>query len=196
MAYIPIIFVGHSLGGVIVKQALRNAFDNPIHYKEIAISTYGVVFFSTPHFIGNVELWQRYVSDVVSCHLPGDDPTHHPDMSNSDDMKPEHFQNLSQVTEDFASLLMQDPKPFEVVSFLEDDKTVKLNRKVVDDDIGRLGLGEMAYTLTGDHIGVCQFSKHEKPFFREVGLRFERILQVARSSKREAKSIFSKDDIR
>lgn len=62
-AFIPIIFVGHSLGGVIIKQvsiphrrsgrqhqmltleaqALRIAFDNSAHYREIAISACGVV---------------------------------------------------------------------------------------------------------------------------------------------------------
>ncbi len=47
-----LIFVAHSLGGLLVKQALIEAMLNPI-YKCIKASTYGLVFFATPHSGGN-----------------------------------------------------------------------------------------------------------------------------------------------
>ena len=48
----PIIFIAHSLGGLLVKQALVEAKLNPL-YTCIKASTYGIVFFATPHSGGN-----------------------------------------------------------------------------------------------------------------------------------------------
>ena len=48
----PIIFIAHSLGGLLVKQALVEAKINPL-YTCIKASTYGLVFFATPHGGGN-----------------------------------------------------------------------------------------------------------------------------------------------
>ena len=44
----PIIFIAHSLGGIIVKQALVWAHREP-RYKTVKDHTIGVVFFGTPH---------------------------------------------------------------------------------------------------------------------------------------------------
>lgn len=50
----PVLFVAHSLGGIITKEALRQASskaDHPskAHLHDIFISTIGIVFFGTPH---------------------------------------------------------------------------------------------------------------------------------------------------
>ena len=44
----PLLLVGHSLGGILIKQALVNAWSNP-RYKDIQEATYGLIFFGTPH---------------------------------------------------------------------------------------------------------------------------------------------------
>ena len=44
----PIIFIAHSLGGIIVKQALVWAHTEP-RYQTIKDHTLGIVFFGTPH---------------------------------------------------------------------------------------------------------------------------------------------------
>ena len=46
----PLVFVAHSLGGLIVKQLLRNADTyGPPPWKQIVSQTRGVVFLATPH---------------------------------------------------------------------------------------------------------------------------------------------------
>ena len=47
-----LIFVAHSLGGLLVKQALIEAKLNP-RYECVKASTHGIVFFATPHRGGN-----------------------------------------------------------------------------------------------------------------------------------------------
>ncbi|CAG9943269.1 unnamed protein product [Clonostachys rosea f. rosea IK726] len=44
----PIIFLGHSMGGLLIKQALINAHNNP-KYRKIKDATSGIGFFATPH---------------------------------------------------------------------------------------------------------------------------------------------------
>lgn len=44
----PLLFIAHSLGGLLVKQALVEARIDPL-YRCLKASTYGLVFFATPH---------------------------------------------------------------------------------------------------------------------------------------------------
>jgi triacylglycerol esterase/lipase EstA (alpha/beta hydrolase family) len=48
----PILFLGHSMGGLLIKQALINAYNNP-KYTPIKDATTGLAFFATPHHGGN-----------------------------------------------------------------------------------------------------------------------------------------------
>ncbi|CAM1501755.1 Fc.00g037390.m01.CDS01 [Cosmosporella sp. VM-42] len=48
----PLILVGHSLGGLLIKQALVNAHNS--HFSDIKKSVKGLVFFATPHAGGNI----------------------------------------------------------------------------------------------------------------------------------------------
>jgi hypothetical protein len=45
----PVLFIAHSLGGIIVKEMLRRAGRAQEHYQNIFSSTVGVFFFGTPH---------------------------------------------------------------------------------------------------------------------------------------------------
>jgi triacylglycerol esterase/lipase EstA (alpha/beta hydrolase family) len=45
----PIVWVSHSLGGIVVKKAIINAYVSGDHYKSIHDASRGVVFFGTPH---------------------------------------------------------------------------------------------------------------------------------------------------
>ncbi|KAM7200864.1 hypothetical protein V8F20_005106 [Naviculisporaceae sp. PSN 640] len=47
----PIIFIGHSLGGILIKDALCKASvpGSPSHHKQIFDNTYGIIFLGTPH---------------------------------------------------------------------------------------------------------------------------------------------------
>ncbi|KAI1801297.1 hypothetical protein F4811DRAFT_564111 [Daldinia bambusicola] len=51
----PIIFIGHSMGGLLIKQALINAHNNT-KYTPIKLATKGLVFFATPHYGGDGRL--------------------------------------------------------------------------------------------------------------------------------------------
>jgi triacylglycerol esterase/lipase EstA (alpha/beta hydrolase family) len=51
----PILLLGHSMGGLLIKQALINAHNNP-KYTLIKDATIGLAFFATPHHGGDWRL--------------------------------------------------------------------------------------------------------------------------------------------
>ncbi|PZN77845.1 MAG: hypothetical protein DM484_13950, partial [Candidatus Methylumidiphilus alinenensis] len=54
----PLIFICHSLGGLVVKQMLRLSTDQyGTHEGKIAENTLGVIFLGTPHVGSNLALW-------------------------------------------------------------------------------------------------------------------------------------------
>lgn len=62
----PILFVAHSLGGIIVKRALVEAkLDGT--YEAIRNATYGIAFFGTPHQGGNF----AKLGDIVASIMRG-----------------------------------------------------------------------------------------------------------------------------
>ena len=68
----PLIFISHSLGGLLVKQALIEARLNDRKYRCLRASTCGLVFFATPHAGGNkcvcfgVEIY-KYIHCMEAC---------------------------------------------------------------------------------------------------------------------------------
>ena len=66
----PLIFVAHSMGGLVVKQALIEAMLNP-RYCCIKASTYGLVFFATPHRGGNRAGVGEFAANICSALTGG-----------------------------------------------------------------------------------------------------------------------------
>ncbi|KAK1831198.1 hypothetical protein QBC39DRAFT_259114, partial [Podospora conica] len=69
---LPIIWVAHSLGGIVTKRALLYSNDVRAHHHEdfrsIFVSSYAIIFLGTPHNGSNLASWGRmvqYMSDVV-----------------------------------------------------------------------------------------------------------------------------------
>ena len=70
----PIIFVGHSLGGLVIKDALcksneyRASGRNP-RAAAIITSTYGIAFLGTPHRGGNHTAWAKIATNFAGIIL-------------------------------------------------------------------------------------------------------------------------------
>ncbi|KAF8528200.1 hypothetical protein BU17DRAFT_38655, partial [Hysterangium stoloniferum] len=70
----PIIFVVHSMGGIILKAALINASmakrDHLFSHKQIHISTYGIVYLGTPHQGMEIATMATHLLNVASIVTP------------------------------------------------------------------------------------------------------------------------------
>ncbi|KAI0435548.1 hypothetical protein F4803DRAFT_557878 [Xylaria telfairii] len=65
----PLIFISHSLGGLIVKSALIHADKDDHVFNDIRVCTAGVVFFGTPHQGTPDVSWTKIVGDLISPEI-------------------------------------------------------------------------------------------------------------------------------
>jgi hypothetical protein len=64
----PIIFVAHSLGGIVVKELLRRSagcLGYQSHLKQISESTVGIMFFGTPHSGADPRGWIQHIAERI-----------------------------------------------------------------------------------------------------------------------------------
>lgn len=70
----PIIWVVHSLGGILLKRALLYSNDvrvtNHEDYRSIFISTYAIIFLGTPHTGSSVAAWARMLQAMSDAVIP------------------------------------------------------------------------------------------------------------------------------
>ncbi len=70
----PIIWVAHSLGGLVVKRALIYSAEirgmKTEHLRSIFVSTYGILFLGTPHHGSDIAQWGNRLEWICSVMLP------------------------------------------------------------------------------------------------------------------------------
>ena len=162
----PIIFLCHSMGGLLVKQALINAHNNR-KYTPIKTATSGLAFFATPHNGGDWKLVNlgTMASKIATTagFQKGDDVV---EVLKSGSM----FSDIMQ--EHWRHQLLE----YDIVSFWGALDGVSLAicctkycvhadfQKVVPKESARLGMPgdrENVVKLNADHGGVCKFGPSE-----------------------------------
>lgn len=164
----PIIFIVHSMGGILIKQALLKAIPNEAGYASICSSTLGIAFFGTPH--GGSHL--ASVLSVVATITPGVSGTHGKLLA-------EGSADLKQLSWDFNQIANR----YKFVSFYEEEIYPVLSRKVVPLESAVMSVpGERRVKLPGNHRTMCQFGKGDDHFdWVWTGIR-----EIARSERPEA----------
>ncbi|KAL6713021.1 hypothetical protein ACLMJK_009417 [Lecanora helva] len=165
-AHRPLIFISHSLGGLLVKQALIEARLSE-RYRCLKASTHGLVFFATPHAGGN----RASVADFASkiCSVLTGEPTN----SLLDTLKKDSL--LNEISSDQFNYQVND---YEILSFYETRKMdVKIGRRkifpqitsmyIVDRNAAKLGTNPLS--LDRNHSEICKFSGSEDRVWERVG---------------------------
>ncbi|KAI8623277.1 hypothetical protein F5Y19DRAFT_481901 [Xylariaceae sp. FL1651] len=173
----PIVFVGHSLGGLIIKQALclaERRFDGK--YKSLWEATHGVMFFSTPHYGMHKTLWRTFVRYVLQYDAP--DPRAVP----TEGMLVEICKSasaLEKISENFEPL--QQYLCFQ--TFVESRPMKGIGEPFVNMLYGRLRAPtEHHQTLEGDHLEICKFGKSDDALFLPVWGGIEQLINQAPKS--------------
>ncbi|CAI4213869.1 unnamed protein product [Parascedosporium putredinis] len=127
----PIIFIAHSLGGIIVKQALLSA-KTELRYQSIQQNTLGIIFFGTPHR-GSDKANSKLVKAL---------------KENSD--------TLAQLTTAFRRELSQ----YQIVSFYEMKPPGFLRTLIVSKESALLNIDEEDQVpIDRSHRDLCKFAK-------------------------------------
>ncbi|KAL8848384.1 MAG: hypothetical protein Q9221_006583 [Calogaya cf. arnoldii] len=154
---VPVIFVAHSMGGLIVKKA-HILGRNDEQYKQCIGATSAVLFLSTPHRGTNLaELLNRILAVSVFNHSPKQ-------------YIAELRQNspaLQDINEQFRNIAPQ----LHLFSFYETQQTAVGPRRmmVLEKDSSILGYpNEISKALDADHHNVCKYTNQQDPNYISV----------------------------
>lgn len=144
----PIIFVAHSLGGLVCKAALTLA-DRRRELKSILDNTIGVIFMGTPHDGAYLAKWAVQVAKYLRYFR-------HTNKDVLRNLKP-GSPDVQQVGEDFQYLLRRKDLKIEVFCFYEELRMSTFVGKIVGDQSAIL-LGYDNCSIHSDHRNMTKFA--------------------------------------
>ena len=153
----PIIFVAHSMGGLIVKKAfILGQYDD--HYRDLIRAVSGIIFLSTPHRGSNLaEVLNKILSACIFAFSPKEY------ISELRTNSP----TLQDINEQFRHLAPN----VSLISFYETLKTAigPSQVMVLQKDSSILGYpGEISKPLDADHHDVCKYTSQQDPNYISV----------------------------
>ncbi|KAK4082812.1 uncharacterized protein Triagg1_1702 [Trichoderma aggressivum f. europaeum] len=158
----PLVFVAHSLGGIVVKEMLaRSSSSLEAELRDIVESTGSIIFLGTPHRGSqDVAALGEVVRSVISSL--GMETT--PAILDALGLK---TTDLSRAQEDFSILWQKHD--FQVKTFQEGLSLAKIGKKVVPDYSSLIGdYREHAETLQANHVEMCRCSGKDDPNYHKI----------------------------
>jgi len=162
----PIIFVGHSLGGIVIKQALFQAKIEP-QYQAISEATVGIIFLGTPHRGSEKAAYGKVLAEVATkvMHNPS------PALVNALQANSEA---LMRLTTDFR---FQLPK-YRICSFYEMKPMGMFSSLIVEKHSALLDIpGEDQIPVDANHKEICKFAHRNDAVYEKLFRRVRRMLK-------------------
>ena len=146
----PIIFVAHSMGGLVVKKSyVLGKHDD--RYAHIISKMHGIIFLATPHRGAH---YAKVLNNILSTVALGAPPKAYVEDLDT------HSRTLQDINEQFRTLCGD----LSLVSFFETLKTsIGITRSlIVEKESGVLGYPqEISSPLNADHHTICKFKSRE-----------------------------------
>ncbi|SLM39419.1 WD40/YVTN repeat-like-containing domain, partial [Lasallia pustulata] len=177
----PIVFVAHSLGGIVVKRALVEAkLDDS--YKSIREATYGIAFFGTPHQGGNFTKLGDIAASIIRGVLRNPSSTFMEALKKDSLFSDALVEDFRHQLEDYHVLSFFETLPMGRLGLIVDQKSATL---------GLAGLRERQIPMDADHTGVCKFESAEGDDYEQVSFNLVRLVKSAVKSAAERACIAS-----
>ena len=175
----PIIFVAHSLGGLVVKRALIYSAgilgNNTEHLRSIFVSTYGILFLGTPHQGSDVAEWGSRLEWICGAVLPSKVLDTQPQLVDALKKNNETLQNIDrgfiQIMNKFHIYFFHEGKPTKMglqLRFIVDETSASPTVQ----DVERA-------SIPADHSHMCKFENMETPGFDLVVEAIQRYATAA-----------------
>jgi hypothetical protein len=173
----PIIFVAHSLGGILVKRALelsndltsKNADDN----RSIFVSTYGIIFLGTPHNGADPAKWGVILQGMVSALVPKK-------VMHSESQLVKTLQSNNETLQNINLHFLDIYQKFKICMIHEAAPTDIKGSKVfiVDKDSAAPFLPDVLYFgIEATHSGMCKFESKNSPGYTSVSVTLRSWIQ-------------------
>ncbi|RFU29824.1 hypothetical protein B7463_g6499, partial [Scytalidium lignicola] len=162
-----IIFIAHSLGGIIVKDVFRRAeSDTDSALIDIYNSTVGIIFLGTPHRGSNKARYAEVLRKVVSA--AGFDTA-------TQNIKALHIDSteLEIIHELFMKLYMRPDRHFTIITFHEAKGIAGLgyltmNERIVEPFSSTITNTEQIQTINADHMAMCRFASRLDEGYQQI----------------------------
>ncbi|KAK3349003.1 Alpha/Beta hydrolase protein [Lasiosphaeria hispida] len=165
----PIVFLAHSLGGLVAKQALRFA-NNEHRFSPLAAATRGLIFYGTPHTGSDKERWQT----VAKAFAPLVPIGGRGEMSPLVDALLRNSKDICDISEDFIFL----SRNYALINFYEAHVFPGTSKPIVEQMDATMRLDhETALPINSDHMNICRFKDSEDAGFQNT---YRRIKEASR----------------
>ncbi|KAF8234302.1 hypothetical protein L208DRAFT_1262445, partial [Tricholoma matsutake] len=167
----PIIFVAHSLGGIVLKDTLIHADKHEYaSYKAIERSTYGILFLGTPHQgTAAVDL-----ATLILRILPVGSNIILSDLGLQNKVLQQQQDQYNQIGPRYATKCYYEMHPTELP--LGKMKLVDRPNAILPETINSQSLG-----LYRDHVDICKFGDHTEQDFKTVFFHLSEMVVAAPS---------------
>ncbi|KAJ5046285.1 uncharacterized protein L3040_003532 [Drepanopeziza brunnea f. sp. 'multigermtubi'] len=167
----PIIWVAHSLGGILVKRALELSFDLQGNHdddlRSIFVSTFGVIFLGTPHTGADPAKWGLILQGMVNALVPKKLFETHSQLVKTLISNNEILQNIN------LRFLDLYPNRLRICMVHEGHPTDLRGTKhlIVDQSAASPQLPDVQYFgIEATHSGMCKFESKNAPGFTNVSV--------------------------
>lgn len=164
----PIIFVAHSLGGILVKRALELSNDLTSRHadrnRKIYISTYGIIFLGTPHTGADPAKWGLMLEKMVHTMIPKK-------IMHSDAQLVKTLQTNNETLQNINLHFLDIYQRFRVCMAHEEMQTdlKGTNGFIVDQTSASPMLPDVTYFgIASTHSGMCKFESKNSPGYLNV----------------------------
>lgn len=164
----PIIWVCHSLGGILVKRALlySNDLRTSQHedYRSIYVSTYGIVFLGTPHTGADIATWGTVLQAMSDAVVPRS-------FFQSESVLLKTLKRDNETLQNINNHFLDVYQRFKILMAHENHKTDLRGTKMLVVDATSAGPqlpGVTYYAIEATHSGMCKFDSKNAPGYRTI----------------------------
>ncbi|EXL39944.1 hypothetical protein FOCG_17446 [Fusarium oxysporum f. sp. radicis-lycopersici 26381] len=149
----PLVFICHSLGGLVVKEALVAATLD-VTYKSIVEATRLLVFFATPHQGGNYASLGDIVAKIVRTGMSRPRNDLLDALKENSDQATQRFEQARHLPERCLFVSFYEGDPYGKIGLIVDKKSATLNLP---------GTREKQIAMQADHSTICKFESADSP---------------------------------
>ncbi|GLI73233.1 hypothetical protein PoHVEF18_001447 [Penicillium ochrochloron] len=175
----PIIFVCHSLGGLVVKRALiysrSLSNEKTEHLRSVYVSTFGILFLGTPHNGSDIAKWGLLLHKICTAVLPKKVMEGSPQLIKALQTNNETLQHINSL---FADIMSR----FHIYLFHETrSMDVRGTREIIVDEASAAPYFEGVERggIEADHSHMCKFDDENSSGYEVVA---EAILRYSRQA--------------
>ncbi|KAF9761978.1 hypothetical protein IL306_003595 [Fusarium sp. DS 682] len=181
----PIIWVCHSLGGILVKRALLYSSDvrepHLEDFRSIFVSTFGLVFLGTPHVGSDAATWGLILQAMSDAVIPKR-------FFDSESVLLKTLKKNNETLANINSHFLDIYQRFEIHMVRENQKTDIKGHKIIIVDANSAGPqlpGVTYYGIEASHSSMCKFDSMSSPGFRNIAITIQQWIQKAPSATQE-----------